>query len=79
MKTENSVFGASVPKYAKWPIACNENWNKVSYMQSRPPNSDTLTKAKHCKESEYWLNQPDTSSRLAVLQEESKEQQKTNH
>jgi hypothetical protein len=51
----------------------------VSYKQSRSPNSGTVAKAKHSKESEYWLNQPATSNCSAVLQEEvSKEgQQRT--
>jgi hypothetical protein len=48
----------------------NENWTKVSYKRGRSPNSDAVTKTKHSKENKYWLNQPATSNRFAVLQEE---------
>jgi hypothetical protein len=34
------------------------NWTKVSNKRSSSPSSDTVTEAKHSKESEYWLNRP---------------------
>jgi hypothetical protein len=52
----------------------------VSYKRSRSPNSDTVTRAKYSKESEYWLNQPTTYSRFAALQvEENEVQLKSGH
>jgi hypothetical protein len=62
----------SVPEY-------KENWAKVSYERGRPPENRTVTKAKHGKEGEYWLSQPQTSTRFAVLQQGSQVQQITRH
>jgi hypothetical protein len=45
----------------------NENLTKVAYKGSTSPNNYTVTKAKHGKVSEYWLNQLAHSNRFAVL------------
>jgi hypothetical protein len=45
----------------------NNNGTKVSYKQDRSPQDETQTKTKHSTGSEYWLNQPFTSSCFTVI------------
>jgi hypothetical protein len=70
------------PNYILGRMRCYpyENWTKISYQRSRTPESGIVTQTKHSKESNYWLNQADTSNSFAVVQEESiKRQQRTSH
>jgi hypothetical protein len=54
----------------------NDIWTKVSYKRSRPTHEEgTQRKAKHLKESEYWLHPTSTSNRHTALLEEDNDQQ----